>query len=85
MYYQYSEWKEVKKNYEMGQVISAFSCEGEEFEGLRVAYGGHQRSGLATTAKPIRKLQDGATSAMGLEYSKFELVTNKKQHEVPKK
>ena len=71
MYYTYGKWKEVNMNYEKAQVISTFLCRGEEFEGLRVAYGGHWRSGLATTAKLIRKFEDGAKLAMGREYSNW--------------
>ena len=81
MYYQYGEWKEVKMNYEKAQVISTFLCRVEEFKGLRVGHGGHGRSGLATTAKLIRKFSDGATSVMGLEYPKFKFVRNEIEHE----
>ena len=49
-----------------------------------MVYGGHQRSGLAATAKLIRRLGDGAKLAIRLEYSKFELVTNENKHEEEK-
>ena len=55
--------------YEKAQVISAFLCRGKEFEGSRVAYGGHWQSGFERTAKLICNLGARAKLAMGLEYS----------------
>ena len=46
-----------------------------------MAYGGHRRSGLVSTAKLIRNPDAPAVSAMGLEYSELKLVTNKDEHE----
>jgi hypothetical protein len=81
MNYQYGEWTEVKMSYDKPQVISVFLCRVEEFEGLRVAYGGHRRSGLVSTAKLIRNSDAATLSAVGLEYSELKLVTNKDKHE----
>ena len=62
-------------------MISAFLCRGEEWECLRVAYGSRRRYGLVTTAKLCRNDIAGAVSAMGVEYSELNLVTNKDEHE----
>ena len=46
-----------------------------------MAYGGHRRSGLVSTAKLIRNSDAATLSAVGLEYSELKLVTNKDKHE----
>ena len=80
-YYQYGDWLEVLSRYENAQVISAFLCQHEECECLRVAYGSSRRTGRVTTAKLCRNKNVCAVSAMGVEYSELNLVTNKDEHE----
>ena len=81
MYYQYGDWSEAQARYVNGQVISTFLCRDEESECLRLAYGHHhRRSGLVSTAKLCRNINKNAATTMGIEYSEFNLVTNKEEH-----
>ena len=68
MYYQYSEYDDVRKKFEGGRALSGFMCEGRYGSKILIGYGNKRRSGLMKIAVVERIEQGKVVYGMGLPY-----------------